>query len=77
MLSWTMSVCEAFWSMDFVITDDSGDELMLERVWNKSATPGLSEETEPMDHTSNWHIGRGGGCCRKSSRAAAGPAEFG
>jgi hypothetical protein len=22
--------------------------------------PGLSEETEPMDHTSNWHIGRDG-----------------
>jgi hypothetical protein len=47
-LSWTRSAGEAFSKADTSFEDDANGEPTLERVWSKSATPGLVEETEPI-----------------------------
>ena len=53
-LNWTMSEGEA---ADTIAGDDNTGEPKLKRVWSKSPTPGLIEETEPIATPPAFHIG--------------------
>jgi hypothetical protein len=53
----TMSLGGAFFKAATTLGDDSTGELSFESVWSRFATPGLTEETDPIQYTSGQHIG--------------------
>src|SRR5271169_2765145 len=56
-LNWTMSAVGAFSRADTAAGDDSTGEFTVESVCSKLATPGLSDETEPIATPPLLHIG--------------------